>query len=377
METIEAPSFGNVKKQSIRTILQPLDNKVKEILITLYKKNPNTQVQSFLKVPKQWVALKDFDKLKRYLKKNESVNHRTIQKDEVVIDVDSDNKTYGRIHLSVLERVWNNFNYRRSQWDSGGNGYHTHYEFKQLNLIAEEDLAEVKKQLIMHLCGNFMYMYRNKNTKQYQFSKIKKQLTTLQKENLELCSHICLVDKKLIQIEWAPHRKGGQKKPYISDLGFVKTGIIEGITPRIPKKVKDIIDQNKTKRKAEYALRKWSTEQFSSSKYPACIRFYLGEQINGKRFIDGRDGTKRGMFHLISFFKHTKTEAELIQFIKDWLHKISLGQGVVDSHGKVISDYMIRGAIMSNKGLVGCKARKELLAELGFEDVCKECPFRQ
>ncbi len=382
METIDAPSFGTSKKKksnepTLASILTPLGPQVKKILLEFHKKNPNTQVQSFLKVPKQWISLSDLDKLHRYIFRNKSVNHRTIQKDEIVVDVDSENKAYGRIHLAALEQIWNQFNYKREQWDSGGDGYHSHFTFKQLQAIADEDISEVKKEIIKHLCGNLMYMYKHIPTGQYLFYTKKKKSTTLEKEELEECSHICLVDKKLIQIEWAPHRKGKQKLPFISDLGFVTSGVIEGITPRIPKVVKDFVETNKTKRKAEYALRKWSNEQFSTSKYPACIRFYLGETINGKTFSDERDGTKRAMFHLISFFKHTKNDEELILFINEWLHKISLGQGAVDSHGKELSPWLIKMHIKSNKGLVGCKARVELLEELGCDDICNGCPHKR
>lgn len=380
METINAPSFGNSKKSKKKTtasVLKVMDSKVRKVLLDNFHKNPNTQVQSFLKVPKQWVSLSDLDKLERYLIRNDnSVNHRTIQKDEVVIDVDSENKEYGKVHLAALEKIWNNFGYRRFQWDSGGDGYHAHFEFKTLNDYAKEDITEVKRQIIMYLCGNLMYMYKTKEGR-YIFYRKKKKITTLEKEGLELCSHICLVDKKLIQIEWAPHRKGGRKLPYVSDLGFISSAELEGITPRIPKEVKDFIDENKKKRKAEYALRKWSSAQFTDSKYPACIRFYLGETINGKTFVNERDGTKRAMFHLISFFKHTKSDEELVDFIRDWLHKISLGQGAVDSHGKEISDWLIRISIKSNKGLVGCKARMELLEELGCDDICNGCPYKR
>jgi len=379
METINAPSFGGSKKseKTLKKILRPLDHRVAKILLELHAKNPNTQVQSFIKVPKQWVSLSDLDKLERYLTVNKSVNHRTIQKDEIVIDVDSENKAYGKIHLAALEQIWNQFNYRRKQWDSGGDGYHTHFEFKQLNEIAREDIDEVKKQLIMYLCGNLMYLYKDIKTGQYLFYKKKKKSNTLEKEGLELCSHICLVNKKLIQIEWAPHRKGGQKIPYISDLGFTSQPEIEGITPRIPKVVKDFVEENKKRRKAEYELRKWSSEQFTNSKYPPCIRFYLGETINGKTFANERDGTKRAMFHLISFFKHTKNDEELAEFISDWLHKISLGQGAVDSHGKELSPWVIRMHIKSNKGLVGCKSRMDLLEELGCDDICESCPYKR
>lgn len=383
METIEAPSFGQSKPKkdpnelTLPKVLTPLGEKVKTVLLNFYKKNPATQVQSFLKVPKQWVGLSELEKLNRYIIKNGSVNHRTIQKDEIVVDVDSENKAYGRIHLAALEQVWDTFKYKRNQWDSGGDGYHAHFIFKSLNDVANEDISEVKKEIIKYLCKNLMCMYKDKITGQYTFGVKRKKATTLDKEGIEECSHICLVDKKLIQIEWAPHRKGGSKKPFISGLGFIKNPFIEGITPRIPKSVKDFIEANKKKRKAEYALRKWSSEQFTDSKYPACIRFYLGETINNKTFSDERDGTKRAMFHLISFFKHTKNDEELVDFITEWLHKISLGQGAIDSHGKVMTPWMIRMHIKSNKGLVGCKSRMVLLEELGCDDICNGCPYKR
>ena len=354
-----------------------LDRKVRDKLIELYHKNPNTQVQSFLKIPKQWVSLSETERLQKYIEKNGSVNHRSIQKDEVIIDVDSEKKSFGKIHLAALERLWNLYEYRREQWDSGGDGYHSQFIFKQLNQIADVDVADVKNDIIEFLCGNFMFMYQEKSTRRYIFSRIRKQKQTLEKEELELCSHICMVKKKLIQIEWAPHRKGGTKKPYISDLGHCTTALIEGKTPQIPKEVKILVEERKEKRKRESQLRRWSTEQFQSSKYPACIRFYLGEEIEGKKFTEYRDGTKRAMFHLISYFKHTKTEEELVAFIHEWLIKISLSDEAIDSHGRMLTPYTIRSSIKSNKGFVSCRARTELLEEIGADIICKNCPHKR
>ena len=363
---IDVPVMAT-RKKTFKSILKKSDLSIKAIdfLDSLARKHPTAKVQSFLKFPSPWIDITDVDKVEKLITKHGSINHRSILKHEVIIDVDSENKNYGKIHLTALEKRWNLLGYKRSQWDSGGDGYHVQFDFKVLDAIANEDVSDIKKLLIEYLCTGFMFMFKTKEGR-YLFSNKRKR-----GEELELCSHICLVNKSLIQIEYAPHRQGIVKLPFISSFGFTNNPVIEGSTPRIPKVVADIVVKNKEIRKKNRELNAWRSQNVSKGGLPPSIRFYLGEEIDGKRFTDYKDGYNRALFHLASFFIHTKSKDDLIDFLEAWVEKISVKYDLIAPGGRAFNRGYIRSVVFSSKGRVSTRARHQLLEELGCEDICE------
>ena len=288
---------------------------------------PGLKVQKFIEFPRPWIGISD-PGFSSYISTYGLPNHREILKQEIVIDVDTDNVEDGVKHADLIEYELRKKHIRFMRYKSGGMGQHFHIWFfpKEMKKLLEKyDTGAVRTSIIRYLCT-------------------KKLLHHLQ-------SHICLHNKTLIQIENVKHRKGGTKK-LISQWKGANS------VPKIISKILDdkyIAIQERRKRLAKLPKPKGKIN---------CIKFLEGKKVNGLTFTDYGDGYNRAMFFLTSYYIHQWNYKKLFAYLTKYkiAHKVKLNSS-------------IKGMITSNKGHASCPSRQQFFEELGVIKVCENCPY--
>ncbi len=141
---------------------------------------PNFKVQTFINFPCPWIDYNDPEK-ESYIEQYGFPNHREILKYEIFIDVDSENNVEGKKHADLVETKLLKKRMYYKRWKSGGDGEHFHLIFKRSEMEYLYDyypLPVVKREIIKYLLGP-------------------KIITPA-----KIDSHICLYEKKLVQIEY-------------------------------------------------------------------------------------------------------------------------------------------------------------------------------
>ena len=255
----------------LTTINQPED--ILEYFFKKYKYN--FLVQRFMDFPNKWVNY-GTSEYKEYLKEVGVPNNRERFPDEIVIDIDCDEEKPEKL----VKECFNEITYRLKRlninffaYKSGGLGRHISLFFPELlnySLFQRQILKEI---FLKEIGKGFIY---NKDNK----------------------AHVCLANTKMIQLEFAKHRKGGKKI-----LLFAKT---YGI-PRLPKFILEKYNENKDK----YFNK--SLKTINKKHIPKCISILEQED-----FLNIKDGRARALFILALFYSYRMDKEDLFNKLTEW-----------------------------------------------------------
>ncbi len=308
-------------------------------LIRLSATQPGLRYQSFISFPCPWITTASKSKLVEYTKRYGFPNHREIFNHEIVIDVDADNKKDGMFHADRLEERLIKYNFYYERWVSGGTGEHFHLFFdkkKMLSLISEKNtIGDIRKTLIKYIVGEELML----------------------PDDLE--SHICMYNKKLIQIENEIHRKGGMKI-----LKSRKDGT-NGLPEILVGKVKKI-----TKKKREISR---DLNLYKAISTP-CIKFFSGEIINNIDYFKEDRLNYRTIFLMASyFFRKTKDKTKATKLMLEWYR--SIPNKMRKSSLSTTNEYHCKNTVAYTNGSASCFYAYDLLDNLQCTNVCKGCPL--
>ena len=311
-----------------------------EQLFKLTGFNDNSlKVQKFIEYPCPWFEItgNNIEEYKNYIKTYGEPNHREILQDEIAIDVDAEVVADGVTHANMVEERLKELNIYYVRWKSGGDGEHFHLIFPELPIIFEENILETVKYLLIEFILTGM----------------------INPEKLD--SHICLFKKKLIQIEYAQHRKGGSKQKVSDNWGL--NDIPSDFFPFM---------EIKLKRKMEM------TNKINAIPQPDnlnCINYFNGKTINGDNYYNLKRINYRTLFSLASYFKSKYVNEKMVKKkLLEWYNNIPLKLRR-DSVGTVNLQQINILSKRSN-GYAGCLYRISLLEELGKDKIiCDGCPY--
>lgn len=316
-----------------------MKQKVENYLNKLNKYQPGFLVQRFIEFPAPWVPYKS-EQYYDYLKEYGEPNHREILKNEVVIDVDSENSKEGKKHGDLVDAKLSSQNICFKRYRSGGDGEHFHLIFTSIPNIIEDEylISRVKYILIEFLLG--------------------KELINPEGIN----SHICMANKKLIQIEHQLHRKGGIKK-------LIKGNLVDN---ELPSKFYGFLNDKILARKKIINVINTIPEPDNLN----CIKFIQGEKINGYNYFNLSRVNYRAMFLIISYFKRKYNDENKVydKSIK-WLNSLPLNMRRASI--STVNKNILKKTCKLSNGSVSCMYRMDLLEELNMEKVCDGCPYNK
>jgi len=312
-----------------------MDKTFKRTLDYFYKIQPGFKVQRFIEFPCPWIPYNEegFDE---YVEQYGEPNHREILEDEIVIDVDPDDYRDGIAHANLVEKKLLDGEYGFKRFQSGGSGHHFHLIFPELSyFFTKEQVEDVKYFLIEFILGK-------------ELIKPKK-----------LKSHVCLFKKKLIQIEYAKHRKGGTKTLTSKNL---KLNVIPiKFFTFLEEKNKQIIKMQ---------------ERFSNIEQPDnlnCINFLEGKTVNRLNYFKKFDRINyRALFSLASYYKSKGYNIK--EKLLEWYDTIP--SDLKSNSFATVNKKQIEILDKRSNGSAGCFYRLRLLEELGIDKkICKDCPY--
>lgn len=272
------------------------------------------RVQTWYSKPNVWTNYKSKEYVD-YVETYGLPNHREIFPDEVVLDIDVEEKDnvllsncLNNISKNLLD---NEMDY--TLWESGGDGFHFHLFFSELLNYNKFQRTIIKKEIKKFLGKGWI---RHNNV------------------------HVCMGNPVLIQLETAKHRKGGIKK-------FIYRSIFND--NKIPKEV-----LKKFNEKKDYYFNKKFVQKEGVT--PKEILFLEQED-----FANVKDGRNRALFVLAAYYSKFMDDEKLFKKLKEW-NKYSLNN--------YLSDRQIRATIKSIKRegvpLFPYRYLNDLLEELGF-----------
>lgn len=289
------------------------------------------RVQHFQKQPRYWIEYK-CPTYNRYIQKYLFVNHREIFPTELPVDIDAGHNLClkeGRKETNklgdIVEKRLKEEKFSYIRWKTGGAGQHFYLEFNEL----EQYLSKHDKDLIRKFFMNWL-------------------MKGIDTTNIN--AHVCTEPKSLLQLEWAPHRKGGRKTQISSN--YSDTNIL-------PDAVKVRLNRFKFKAKQNWKI---PVIMINAMNLP-CIDIFEKED-----FQTLKDGRRRAAFALASYYKNKyPTIKEGYDKLEQWNHT-----QLKDRHSKK----QLMAFIKSARGSVTCRYRMGLLKELKLETVCREkaCP---
>ena len=285
---------------------------------TKYKKN--FVVQKFGKFPCPWLNYRT-PQYKRFIEKENYVNHREVFPDEIVFDIDMDKsmsvenakKESGKISAEISNRL-ESLGFSHSVWESGGCGHHIHLFIPSLYEMNELD-RRIMKRCILKTFGHGYIRPR------------------------ESSGRVQIQPNIIIQLEQAHHRKGGRKKRiYLFENG--------------ENPLSSLFDSSfKNEKEKNNHIAKYFKE-FDLKKKPAAIVFLETEQYS--QIKDGRD---RALFILTAYYKQFVKDKELFDTLHDWNKRIL---------GNYFSQRIIRGKMKSARPGLPVNMIIELFDELGL-----------
>lgn len=254
-----------------------------------YKKYKyNFIVQKLTEFPYPWLnyGTKEYQD---FIKKEKYVSQREVFYDEMVFDIDMDKELssmQARIEAEQVARIISERlkkdSISHTVWKTGGTGVHIHCVFPELFKLNSMDNRIIKKQFLLDYGRGFIKPREGSGKVQLQTN------TT-------------------IQLEYAPHRKGGKKTRLWSIL-FGKENVLD-------KKFYDLLVEEKVRNDV---LTRYYKEK-TRGKVPKAIIFLENEQF--KAYQDGRS---RALFVLTAFYKQSLNEQQLFEKISKW-NKEKLG----------------------------------------------------
>jgi len=289
------------------------------------KYNKMFYVQQFLTFPKEWL-LYDSEKYYKFIETDNSVNHREIMDDEIVIDIDIDvttiSKKEAKENTSLLaEKIYNKLimnDFSFECFDSGGNGWHFHLYFPELMNVKNKDERNlIKKEFQRWLgWGNL--------------------------EDKDNTPHVCTVTKTLIQLEYSKHRKGGTKT-YKKE--WSNNTLNTNKIPSIVYEHKALTEENRRK----------LVEKYKNQEEPFWVKIFESPFCAIKK--DGRD---RVCFILTAWYCRKYGVKEATKRIYEWNKKI-----LNNYHSKTTLNAKLKTCAKSNK--IPYNYAIELLEDLGYD----------
>jgi hypothetical protein len=302
------------------------------------------QLQTWIKFPCAWTDTTQ--DIEEYESLYGDINYREILNNELVIDIDAENRENAVPHANLVEQDLDNHRLYYSRWLSGGNGIHFHlfYNKKEMvSLVMEYGYLKVKEHLLKY------------------YIKEENQVP----ENIH--SHVCFGPNRLICLEHSRHKKGKIKTLTKNMFGRKLN--------RIPDEVKESLRKEKEiKEEGRIYLEKIRQENPTYSL--PCSKFISGENTKILNVFELRDGLYRLMYIYISQLIAKGLSEEQIyekviiwrdKFNKDWLYHSK--HKVTNSHIK----YMIK----AGRGEVGCNFISTAFSEIGASKICKSCLLKR
>lgn len=282
----------------------------------------NFVVQKFTDYPNIWLNYKT-PEYNRFIKREQFVNHREVFKDEVIIDIDMDKDVSPsilradaeRIALDIKKRI-NKFKWQSKAYYSGGTGIHIHLRFKGIDQLEGFNNALIKKIIIKFLAKGYI----NKNSNSYG----KAQLSTL----------------PTIQLEFAPHRKGGTKTIFwdegdepnhVYDFLYDELKVTKENHQRFVAQLKKDLGDNKPK---------------------------IIDYLESRSFANKNDGTKRALFVLTAYYKQYYDNEDVNLLLNKWNK---------DVLGNKLHDREIKSTLKSTKPGFLANYVNDLLDDIGID----------
>lgn len=311
---------------------------VKKILDKMATYQPGIKVQRFIDFPCPWISW-DSDDIDDYIETYGEPNHREILSDEVFIDVDSENIEEGRKHATLVRDKLLSHNIKFKEYESGGDGIHFHAIFPEFDWFFENNsfAEDGKYLLIKYLLGP----------------------EVMDPEGID--SHICTTKKKLVQIEFVKHRKGGIKKLVNENIGL----------NTIPPDFFSILEGN-IKKKTDMQKR------FETIKQPTnlrCIKYLHGKKVGGLQYFEEARINYRTLFALSAYhYNVTQDRDKTLKILNEWY--LTIPVPLRRASRESVNARNIPLTVKSTNGSASCLYRFGLLEELGVEKkICKGCPY--
>jgi len=279
-------------------------------------------VQKLADYPHPWLNY-GTPKYFSFLKQEKFVSQREVFADEIVFDIDMDKESDIKIAkkeaVCIAKEISTRLTalqYNHSVWNSGGVGVHIHLFFPELLKHNTIDRKIIKKLFLKDVGQGFIRPREFKGKVQLQTN------TT-------------------IQLEEAPHRKGGKK----TLLWEFKSN-----NPQpIDKKYIALLVKEKEKNQL---MAKYFKKQFANNK-PAAIVFIENEQF--QTIKDGRD---RALFVLTAYYKQFLSDEDLFKKLSEWNVKM----------GNYFNNKTIKAKIRSARPGLPISILIDLFDELGLDD---------
>ncbi len=242
----------------------------------------NFIVQKIAEYPYPWLNY-NTQEYKDFITREGFVSQREVFKDEVVFDIDMKadlatpilREKAREMGEKIIERCnKHGINYRF--YYSGGSGCHLHMTFKELNNYKPADIFFLKKIIIRYFGRGMIYMHQD------DYGRVQTQTLVT------------------IQLEDAPHRKGGRKTL------IQRT---EGIDNKIPSFLLEELEEYKK----QYENKKAKLMKDIGKSKPAAIEF-----LESKEFAELKDGRKRALFALCAYYKNFYNDNDIFELLTLW-----------------------------------------------------------
>lgn len=289
-----------------------------------YKKyNYNFIVQKIDKFPYPWLNYKT-PKYNKFISSEKFVSQREVFPDEIVFDIDmekdlplSEAKRQSKEIGKVICRRLKDLGYAHSFWMTGGSGCHVHTFFPELANMHPNEARMLKRSLLKEIGHGFI------RPRKYQGRVQLQSLTT-------------------IQLECAPHRKGGTKS------------LIVNYETRKPNVLQDSYRKMAEEEKKQNKLFKESQLNTSKNKKPNAILFLETED-----FYNLKDGRDRALFVLTAYYKQFLEGDELFATLDAWNQTIMKGY---------FKGQTIKAKMKSTRPGLNLTYLREMFDEMGLDD---------
>ncbi len=251
-------------------------------------------------------------------------NHRSILKNEIVIEYDYDEPNKNDRLTKKVETRLKEDNIQYSKWSSGNKSKHLHF-FVDIGSV--KNLPLLKKTIMRHYT-----------------------------EGIAVPDMRLATDNHLIRAENGVHEKTGRKK---------KMSYATPDYPSVNRITEDIWDRYTHNQKISISVR--TNNYVSNLENHKAFQFIL----QSEKFRMAEDGKERAIFMMIHVLKNTmfKDNKEgMVKFLQEWYHYASNGPGN-------LSDQQIRHKVnwhWKKQYKVGINYLRELLESIGMEEILNE-----
>lgn len=246
----------------------------------------NFIVQKMTDFPHPWLNY-GTPEYEEFIKKNDHVSQREVFYDEVVFDIDMDkelNPIQARGEAEIIAKIISErlkeSRISHEVWSSGGTGVHIHSFFPELLKLNSVDNRVMKKIVLKHFGQSYVRPRASSGKVQLQSN------TT-------------------IQLEAAPHRKGGKKK-FLWKAEFEQPNTLS----------LEMFNELEEEKKRNNLMAKYFKENMKDNK-PEAIVF-----LENEKFMNVKDGRDRALFILTAYYKQFLKDDELLAHLTEWNKKV-------------------------------------------------------